>query len=86
MKKTPRTYEVVDVTKDKIFIIDLDLGKTITNNAEAIVAKLHRYFPNRRIIYRDTDRKWDELKHTDGQFTGFAPYTEELPTIFQSPS
>jgi hypothetical protein len=62
------------VEKDKVFIIDRDGPMSVTNDAEAVVAWVNAWCPERRIIYRDTMGQWDELLHSNGRFDGFAPY------------
>jgi hypothetical protein len=46
---------------------------SITNDAEAVVKYLHKYFnlDDRRLIYRDTAGDWDELNHSGVTFLGF---------------
>lgn len=60
-----------------ILVQDLSAGgpwASVTNDAEAVVrACLCCLPPNRRIAYRDTDGRWDELRHDDTKFIGFAP-------------
>jgi hypothetical protein len=63
-----------------LLLEDLNLPGTvsITNNAEEIVSAQLRAQcvagePPPRILYRDTDGRWDELKHDNVRFTGFAP-------------
>lgn len=76
----PRASYTVDrATSDSIlgkmvFIVDNDMGMSVTNDAENVVADVLRQYPNHRIIYRDTMGQWDELVHFNGKFTGFAPY------------
>jgi hypothetical protein len=68
-------YSVKLVRRDVIAIVDVDgSGITITNDAERVVAELaHLYgLRDRRVIYRDTLGKWDELLHREGVFVGFA--------------
>lgn len=71
------TYSIQTVRPDAIFIIDLNTGKSITNDAENVVRKINKSYPGRRIIYRDTDGKWDELVHKEGEFITFKEYSEE---------
>jgi hypothetical protein len=71
-------YEDLNL-RPKVFIVDLDVGKSITNDAENVVEQVAKEYPGHRIIYRDTQGQWDELVHNDGEFVGFAPYHEELP-------
>ena len=47
---------------------------TITNDAEAVIADLARWpglLDGKRVIYRDTVGRWDELVVRDRQFAGF---------------
>jgi hypothetical protein len=65
---------------DRVFIADANRGQmSITNDAEGVVAHVHKLFPDRRIIYKDTEGRWDELKHNHGKFTNFAKYDGDLP-------
>jgi len=73
------SYTVDRVTSNSVlgkmvFIVDNDVGVTITNDAENVVKDVLAKYSNHRIIYRDTDGNWDELLHWNGTFTGFAPY------------
>jgi len=72
-------FHTLKVTDTKVFIVDEDGPMSVTNDAEAVVAYLNAWHPGKRIIYRDTAGFWDELKHTNGRFDGFGPYSEELP-------
>jgi hypothetical protein len=72
-----RWHQVVERTGAFIAIVDdyTDTSpcKTVTNDAEYVVGQIK---PPKgvRLIYRDTDGRWDELKHDGaGHFTGFAP-------------
>jgi hypothetical protein len=56
--------------------VDNDVGMSVTNDAENVVADVLRQYPDHRIIYRDTMGQWDELVHFNGKFTGFAPYSK----------
>jgi hypothetical protein len=65
---------------DRVFIADANRGQMcFTNDAEGVVAHVHKLFPDRRIIYKDTMGQWDEMKHTQGKFRGFAKYDGDLP-------
>jgi hypothetical protein len=50
---------------------------TVTNDAENVIQYLHEIGalpPAARVVYRDTDGRWDELRHDGcGTFVGFAP-------------
>lgn len=60
-----------------IKVVDLNNGKTsVTNDAENVVKFLNKHYalehnPEIRIIYRDTEGTWDEIKHVKGIFNGF---------------
>lgn len=71
------SFHKVRLTEDKVFIVDCDGQKSITNDAEAVVSYVNYWHPNRRIIYQDTMGEWGELKHSKGVFAGFSPYSEE---------
>lgn len=61
----------VNYDKEIVYIIDDEIGMSITNDAENVVMKINNSFPNYRIIYRDTTGTWDELVHENGVFKGF---------------
>lgn len=90
-------YDIVKIEPDKVFIIDLDLPgfRSVTNSAECVWVELQKMFPGRRVIYRDTMGRWDEivicgskdfvktLGHQAVKFfnTEFRPYKDEIPTF-----
>jgi hypothetical protein len=63
-----------------IAIIDYDQGKSVTNDAENVIADLAASFDlsKYRVIYRDTRGIWDELLVDDstGRFAGFSAINE----------
>lgn len=61
----------VNYDKEIVYIIDDEIGMSITNDAENVVMKINNSFPNYRIVYRDTAGTWDELVHENGVFKGF---------------
>ena len=67
-------YEVVKVDTDRkiVWIVDLNVGKSVTNDAEKVCEELNRQYPLHRIIYRDSDKNWDELVHLDWTFNHYA--------------
>lgn len=72
---TRADYEVVEVLADMVFLVDLDMGnRSVTNDVEAVVAEVLALHPGRRIVYRDSMGRWDELCHDGGAFTRFAPW------------
>lgn len=76
------TYRVVEVSDEIVFIEDLanqTQSKSVTNDAEAVVAQLNEQYPHKRIVYKDTMGSWDELVHVHGLFVYFSPYSERVP-------
>lgn len=63
--------------KNTVFIVDNDIGTSITNDAENVVIDVLAKYPDHQIIYRDTMGQWDELLHLDGKFAGFKPFFHE---------
>lgn len=63
----------VDRPNKRVWIIDLDARKSITNDAEAVCAALHLEHPGYEFYYRDTDGNWDRLVHNEGRHIGFFP-------------
>jgi hypothetical protein len=73
-------FNVVQITVNAVAIIDQfrddNPTRTVTNAAEAVVAHLaeNGMLGNKRLLYRDTMRLWDEITHNgQGGFVGFAP-------------
>jgi hypothetical protein len=67
-----------------IAIIDYDQGRSVTNDAENVIADLAACFDlsRYRVIYRDTRGIWDELLvDRTGRFAGFSTINErDLPS------
>lgn len=49
---------------------------SVTNDAENVTEWVVSRYGNHRIIYQDTDGRWDELAHSNGAFTHFSPIGE----------
>lgn len=71
-------YEVVAVTPDKVVIRDLGLEcrKSVTNDADRVVAELVAHHGDRRIFYYDSAGDYAELVHAAGVFRDFG-FAEE---------
>ena len=69
---TYRAYEKV------LAVTDLCRGRSVTNDAEAVIAQLAGKFDlsKYRVIYRDTRGIRDELAVRDGRFDGFRSINE----------
>lgn len=59
---------------------ELTRGRTLTNDAEGVIAYLretgalymaHDTTQHRRVLYADSEGTWDELQHDGRRFTGF---------------
>jgi len=74
---THAEFAIEKETPEYIFIIDTGHTnkKTVTNDAENVIATLakNNALGDRRVFYRDSENRIDELLHTAGQFTGYRP-------------
>lgn len=69
-------FSSVRASADYIALKDDDIGVSMTNDAENVIAWLayHCQLPeHRRVFYRDTMGRWNEMVHKDGRFVGFKP-------------
>ena len=85
-------YDIVYMDDYKVYLIDLNLGsKSITNDAERVYEEIQKKYPGKRVVYRDSMGRWDEIILED-QFSeaehwfrsksiAFKPYKEEVPEI-----
>jgi hypothetical protein len=76
-----RAVYSMTVIDENAFVIDQDAGMSVTNDAEAVVGEVLGMVdaPIKRIVYRDTEGRWDELKHDGRRFVGFWPIRPEDP-------
>ncbi|MBJ2214044.1 hypothetical protein JFT64_18545 [Pseudomonas carnis] len=70
------SYTITAQNDMYVVIIDNDDPErpSVTNSAAAVISDLNVKFGGlgtRRVFYRDTIRRYDELKHQGGVFTGF---------------
>ena len=75
LKNKLRTIYSYTIHGDVIAIIDHDQGKSVTNDAENIIADLAACFDlsKYRVIYRDSRDVWDQLLvDRTGHFAGFS--------------
>lgn len=68
-------FSIYRIEDDAVFIVDNDIGMSVTNDAENVVEHLLNIYPNKRIFYRDTEGDWSELVHNNKEFVRFAPYS-----------
>jgi hypothetical protein len=73
-RRVPRSTYSYTIEEDFVCIIDHDKGRSVTNDAENVIADLiaagidvARY----RVIYRDTAGIWDWMCTAGGAFSGF---------------
>lgn len=69
-------YKILEITPTLILIEDTGRHhtKSVTNDAEWVVQQICKeYGTHRRIDYIDSMGQRDQLVHTNGVFTGFAP-------------
>ena len=82
------SFEIVAVTDTMIVITDMDMGRTITNDADNVIAALQEILPKgigcRQVYYRDTGLRYDRLLvGPDDQFGGFRSCTEQQHEFFK---
>lgn len=63
-----------------VYLVDCCTGMSITNGAEIVVQETAAKYPGYLICYRDTDKRWSELKALDGAFHAFGPWRAWHPT------
>lgn len=67
-------FQIDHIRDDVVYLRDLDVGSSVTNDAESVVEYLYNTYGNKRFVYRDTMGRWDELAHDHGRFTSFRPF------------
>lgn len=65
----------LEVQDGVICLEDIDGPRSLTNDVEAVLDDLRRggIALDGPIIYRDSEGRWDEIRHAEGRFTRFAP-------------
>jgi len=68
-------FTIENETPEYIFIIDTGHTHTmtVTNDAESVIETLHSEYDlgDRRVFYRDSENRIDELLHAGARFTGY---------------
>lgn len=74
----PRAKFSTSIHGHVIAIIDKDDGRSVTNDADAVIACLATNFDlaKFRVIYRDTRGIWDEMIVREGRFADFRSINE----------
>ncbi|OUW26029.1 MAG: hypothetical protein CBD27_08950 [Rhodospirillaceae bacterium TMED167] len=79
-KQQLSNYCVAEITDTRIILVDRDEGRSVTNDAERVVRQLDESIRggigHRKVYYRDTDGRFDELITEGGRFVRFSPCTE----------
>lgn len=67
------------VERDVVIVVDLDQGRSVTNDAPGVIQDLagKGVLSRRRVFYRDTSGEWGELVVAGGRFARFAPLSPE---------
>jgi hypothetical protein len=77
------THAAYDYTVHGAFVlvVDQDRGRSVTNDAENVIEDLSRagVLAGRRVLYCDTDGRWDELLVSEGAFVGFVALGAATP-------
>lgn len=80
MTKPVSDFHVIQIDRDRVFLIDLDLGRrSVTNDADNVAVWVQQTYPGKRLIYRDSMGRWDEIALTSNNVVVFLPYDDYLP-------
>ncbi len=67
-------FVIVGQDADCVFLVDLNTGGlSLTNDAESVVRLIFNRYGQKRIIYRDSEGRWDEMLHDKGVFIDYKP-------------
>jgi hypothetical protein len=79
----PRAVFSYQTYGNVIAVIDHDQGRSVTNDADAVIAQLAQKFDlsQYRVIYKDTRGIWDQMQvDRTGHYAGFSTINErDLP-------
>lgn len=86
MKMPCAQYSLRNITDNFVLIVDLDKGRTVTNDAPNVIIRLHREIHgglgSRKVYYRDTCGRFDEIRHNTGAFESIAPCSDAQQIFF----
>lgn len=79
-------YQIIRITDTLVLLKDLDQGATITNYPSETLNHLsqNRSIKGKRIFYRDTVGRYDEIVHDRGVFRCFRPGTPAQQSFFDA--
>lgn len=72
----PRADYTWHLDGEVVVIVDLDRGRSVTNDADRVIEDLIAAglrIDDYAVIYLDTMKRWDGLATHDGRFAGFIP-------------
>lgn len=74
-------WDIVSVERDRVFVVDLNLGNlSVTNDAEAVWKTIQQVYPGKRLVYRDSMDQWDEIcQQPAATQCNFKCYKEHTP-------
>lgn len=79
-------FTIVEVNDLFILLIDNDIGRSVTNDAEAVIDWINSCITGgigeRKVYYRDTADRFDQLLVSNGQFNGFLACSESQQDQF----
>jgi hypothetical protein len=82
------SFALSNITDNFLVILDLDKGRTITNEPAGVVSRLNLAIAGgigkRKIYYLDTCGRFDELTHQYGVFCSILPCTDSQQAFFQN--
>lgn len=77
---TRASFDIIMVTDLFIILIDLDEGRSITNDVKFVISALEENLENgidnRVIYYRDSSGRFDQIKVSNGSFKNFFPCSD----------
>ncbi len=80
------SFEIVVTNDTMIVITDMDIGKSVTNDADNVIDCLQQIIPggigSRAVYYRDSCLRYDRLRVEDGVFAGFQHCTSHQQEYF----
>lgn len=79
-------FTIVEVNDLFILLIDNDIGRSVTNDAEAVIDWINSCITGgigeRKVYYRDTADRFDQLLVSNGRFNGFLACSESQQDQF----
>ena len=79
------SFSILQRDDTQVVLVDNDQGRSITNDAERVISIVDEMLDGlgqRRVYYRDTQGRFDELLHNNGRFMGFCPCSGNQQIFF----